>query len=81
MPAPTATATLDRPAYAPGDVMTLTIDYVVDSVDLAVSVEGLGGTAAPTCTAKVRRITITDADRTWALKSDSGARAIYTAKA
>jgi len=81
MPAPTATATLDKPAYASGDVMTLTVDYVVDAVDISISVEGLGGTASPTTTAKVRRITITDPDRAWTLKSDTGARAIYTAKA
>lgn len=81
MPAPTATATLDKPVYAPGDIMTLTIDYVVDSVSITVAVEGLGGTASPAAAVKIRRITITDPSRVWTLKSDSAARAVYTAKA
>lgn len=84
MPAPTATASLDKALYTPGETMVLTVDYTVDPLTVTVVVDGLGGTSGPVTAApvKVRRLTVTDsAGKTWTLQSDTGARAVYHATA
>lgn len=80
MPAPTASASLDKALYTPGETMVLTVDYTVDPLTVTVTVEGLGGSSGPVAASpvKVRRLTVTDtAGKTWTLQSDDGSRAVY----
>lgn len=51
------------------------LTVVSDKRRVAVSVQAAGETATGTATFPV---TVTDASRTWTLKSDNGATAVYT---
>ena len=84
MATPSVSASLDKTTYAPGELMTLTVDYTVDPLTVTVVVDGLGGTSGPVVVppVKVRRVTVADsAGKTWVLVSDDGSRAVYTATA
>ena len=88
MAAPTVSASLNKPAYAVGETMTLTVNYDdPDRQPVTVTVtvtDHSGNTSAPVTVAAVidpLTLTVTDADRTWALQSDSGTVAVFTAEA
>lgn len=84
MPA-TISATLDKPSYAPGQTMTLTVTYSVpaeSTVTVKASVAVLGDTVStPAVKVAIKHVAVVDPDRTWTLKSDNGSRAVYTATA
>src|SRR5688572_30897009 len=76
---PAVTATLDRATYAPGDTMTLTVDYSVPAesrVAAAVTLDVLGASRQATVAAPVMRLTVADPDRAWSQVSDDGATAV-----
>lgn len=90
MAAPSVQATLDRTAYAPGDLMTLTVTYGdPDSrtLQLTIKVEdSTGGTGATVVTSAVLdalTLSVSDSDtsRVWTKRSDTGTIAVFTAKA
>lgn len=81
-------AQLDKTTYNAGDAMTLTITTDPGEREptqpIAVHVDaGPLGTADLTGTLDEPQIalTVSDPDRTWAVQSDDGATAIYTATA
>lgn len=90
MAAPSVSATLDKTAYAPGELMTLTVTYGdPDSRTLKLTIQvqdTTGGTGATVVTSAVLDsltliVTDSDSSRTWTKKSDTGAIAVFTAKA
>lgn len=90
MAAPTVTASLNKTAYAPGELMTLTVTYAdADRKTLTVTVtveDTQAGTAPATAkaTAVIDPLTVTvedDGGRTWTKQSDSGLVAVFTATA
>lgn len=85
-------ATLDKPVYAPGETMTLTVktddtdrDRFTDTpFTVHVSVVGLGDadvTAALHKQIADAAVVVTDPDRIWAQISDDGVTAVFTSKA
>lgn len=89
MASPTVTASLDKPAYAPGEQMTLTVTYGdPDTEALTVTVvvtDREGNTSAPAeVTAIIDPLTLTvtdDSGRTWTKVSDTGAVAVFRSTA
>lgn len=85
MAAPIITATVDKPAPAVGDVVTLTVNYSdPDAVASTITVTGTdaeGHAATVTTTITVSDpVTLTVADsaaRNWVKLSDNGAVAVY----
>lgn len=88
MAAPVITAAvLDKPTYAAGDKMTLTVTYSdpdskVMTVDVVVT-DASGNKSAPArATAVIDPLTISiTGDGTWTQVSNSGSVAVYTATA
>lgn len=89
MATPTVTASLNKPAYVPGEVITLTVNYGdTDTKALTVTVsvtDSAGNSSAPvTVNAVVDPLTLTVSSspvRTWTKVSDSGSVAVFTATA
>lgn len=88
MATPSASASLDKTAYAPGELMTLTVTYGdpdTDTVQVTVTVtDNSGNQSAPvTVSAVIDPLTlaVSDPDRTWTKVSDTGTVAVYTATA
>lgn len=75
------TGTLDKTQYDPGNTMTLTVHRAVAERPVTVTITEADGATA-TVTAEVREpLTVSDPDRTWAVKSDDGSTAVYTSTA
>lgn len=88
MATPTITATLDHPSYAPGALMTLTVDYTdADRQSLTVTItvtdqSGNTGTATATAVIDQGALTVVSSPtRTWTKTSDTGTHAVFTATA
>lgn len=75
------TLTLDKPAYAPGDTMTLTAvsDKRVQSD--TIDVQAAGDDAKVTTTVQAGIKVSDSTGRVWTVKSDDGVTAVYTATA
>lgn len=87
MAVPTAAASLNKPAYAVGEAMTLTVTYGdadqrTASQTITVA-DSTGNDVVITTSAIIDPLTVTveDVDRTWAKVSDTGTVAVYTAVA
>lgn len=85
---PTATATLNKSAYAIGETMTLTVDHTdADRMTLTVSgvvTDSNGNTAEWSSTAELDAgmVTITNSGgRTWTLQSATANQSVFTATA
>ena len=85
---PTVSASLNKQTYTPGEAMVLTVlfsDPDTKPVTIAVQVSDASGhTIAATTTGAVLdplTVTVADPDRTWAVQSNNGATAVYTAVA
>jgi hypothetical protein len=85
---PTCSASLDKTTYAPGEVMTLTVNYSdpdTDSVQVTITVTDKSGnqSAPTTLTAVIDPLTVgvSDPDRAWTKVSDTGVVAVFTATA
>ena len=74
------TATLDKPQYAPGDLMTLTVVSDKRLVSDTIDVQAAGDDAKVTTIVQAG-VTVTDPNRTWTVQSDDGKTAVYTATA
>lgn len=89
MAAPTVTVSLDKPTYAPGEKMTLTVNYAdADTKTITLTVvatDAAGNTSAPTTVNAVIDpvgLTVTSSPaRTWTKVSDTGSVAVFTATA
>ena len=85
MALPTATVTLDKTTYTPGQLITATINYTAASLGLTLnaSVTDSNGNVIATATATVGpSIVVTSSPtRTWTKVSDNGSVAVYTATA
>lgn len=89
MPTPTVSASLNRTTYAPGDPITLTVNYGdTDTQSITITVQATdstGATSEPTTvTAVIDPTTLTvtsEPDRTWVKQSDNGTVAVFTATA
>ncbi len=90
MPAPTVSASLNEATYAPGEMMTLTVNYGdPDRQTLTITVtvedtEAGTGPATATATAVIDPLTVTVVDsagKTWTKQTDTGTVAVYTATA
>jgi hypothetical protein len=90
MASPTVSAALNAASYAPGALMTLTVNYAdADSQPLTVFVtvqDAAGNVSAPASVqvniTDALTITVSDSGgRTWTKVSDSGGVAVYTAVA
>jgi hypothetical protein len=89
MASPTVTATLDKPSYKPGDLVTLTVNYTdPDTKTITVSVkvtdsEGHDADVGP-ITAIIDPLTVQASSspaKTWTKISDTGTVAVFTATA
>lgn len=93
MPNPTISATLDKASYAPGEQMTLTVQYAdadnwtrVDTIVIT-GTDQNGNAAVATIETTVTSedevlLTIEDTSgRTWSKFSDDGSTAVYTSTA
>lgn len=85
---PTVSASLNKATYAPGEQMTLTVNYSdADTKPVSVLVQvtdAAGNKSAPvTVSAMIDPLTlaVNDTAHTWTKVSDSGAVAVYTATA
>lgn len=88
MTAPTVAAALDKAAYRPGDVMTLTVTYGdPDRQTLTITVvvtDTTGATGQATTQAVIDQGTVTVTStppRAWTKVSDNGTIAVFTAPA
>jgi hypothetical protein len=88
MSQPTVSASLSKSVYAPGELMTLTVNYGdadTQAVKVTVQVTDLSGnTSAPVTVSAVIdpvTLTLTDATRTWEKVSDTGSVAVFTSVA
>ncbi|MGX4652779.1 hypothetical protein ACWCHM_03730 [Micromonospora sp. SCSIO 07396] len=89
MAAPTVTASLDASTYAPGEPMTLTVDYAdPDTRPVTVTIvltDPDGNSSAPVrVTAVIDPLGVEVADdsgRAWTMVSDTGTTAVYRAVA
>lgn len=88
MSAPTCSASLNKATYAPGETMTLTVNYGdpdrrTDTVTITVTDStGLTGTASTTLVMDPLTLAVSDSSgRVWAKQSDTGSVAVYTAVA
>jgi hypothetical protein len=88
MATPSVSASLDKIAYAVGELMTLTVTYSdpdTDQVQVTITVTDQSGnqSAPTTVTAVIDPLTVgvTDPDRTWTKVSDNGSVAVFTATA
>jgi len=85
---PTVSASLNKPAYQPGETMTLTVTYgdfdtkVISLNVTATDSQGNTGSTGPV-NAIIDPVTlaVTDPDHVWAKQSDNGAVAVYTSVA
>ena len=85
---PTVSATLNKSSYAPGEVMVLTVNYGdadTKKVTVTLKVTDTNGNSSPNYTVEAvidpLTLAVTDADRTWTKKSDTGAVAVFEATA
>jgi hypothetical protein len=88
MATPSVSASLDKTTYAPGESMTLTVNYSdpdTDAVQVTITVTDKSGnqSAPTTLTAVIDPLTVgvTDPDRAWTKVSDTGTVAVFTATA
>lgn len=88
MATPTVSASLNKSAYAVGEVMTLTVNYGdADQKSGTITIkvtDAEGNTSAPvTATYLIDPLTlaVTDSGKTWTKVSDSGSVAVFTATA
>lgn len=87
MAAPVATPSLNKAAYAPGEIMTLTVDHTdVDrqvmtvSVTVADAAGTLSNVATVTATIDQGTVNITNAGgKTWTLQTATLNKSVYTA--
>lgn len=74
---------LDQAAYAPGDLMTLTIDYTANraiTVTTVVTDAGGNASAPASTTALCGEIDVASSPaRAWSMVSDDGSTAVFTA--
>ena len=87
---PTASAAFNKSVYAPGELMTLTVNYGdPDRQTLTITItvedtEAGTGPATATVTAVIDPLTVTVTDssgRPWTKQTDTGTVAVYTATA
>lgn len=88
MAAPTATATLDKAAYAPGDTIVLTIDhsdldrYTLTVTGVVTDSQGNQGTWSTAAVVDEGAVQITDdGGKAWVLLSATTSRTVFTATA
>lgn len=86
MASPTVTATLSAPTFAPGAVMTLTVNHAdTDRVALAITIgvtdtTGATGTANATALIDPGTVVVTSSPaRTWTLVSATAGQSVFTA--
>lgn len=78
------TATLDKASYSPGETMTLTaVSSPSRTTDFTVTVNNPMFGSANASGQATAPLTVTDTDtaHTWALQSDNGTTAVWTATA
>lgn len=75
------TATLDKPAYNPGDTITLTVVSDKRLQTSQIDVEAAGDDAKVTTTVQAGIVLTDPSGRKWTVKSDDGKTAVYTATA
>jgi hypothetical protein len=88
MATPTVSASLNKSAYAVGEVMTLTVTYgdpdqKAGSITIKVT-DAEGNASAPVTAAYLidpLTLSVTDSGKTWTKVSDSGSVAVFTATA
>jgi hypothetical protein len=85
MAAPTATVTLDKASYTPGQLMTATVTYTAASTGLTLSanVTDINGNVVATASATIGASVVASSSpaRTWTKVSDNGSTAVFTATA
>jgi len=86
MATPTVSASLDKATYAPGEKMLLTVNYAdADNQSVSVTItvtDAAGNSSAPvTANAIIKdgvTLSVTEAGKTWAKVSDTGAVAVFS---
>lgn len=83
MSAPSITSiSFDKPGYHQGDTITATVAYTGSQVTLTISASGgVVGTTTGTFTVLPAWGISDGSGRVWALKSDNGSQAVFTATA
>jgi hypothetical protein len=76
------TATLDKPTYAPGAKVTLTVVRDVPAQPVTVTVKGGSGATATASMNLIESLTVSDTgNHVWTPGPDDGTTAIYTTTA
>jgi hypothetical protein len=87
MAMPDLSAALDKASYAPGETATLTVSYRSDGANTnTITVHGTDNagreaiiTVQLTVVDAIKLAVVDDSGRVWALQSDDGSTAVYTA--